>query len=276
MKFRLYREYGALNSSPIFNAFEQGIKKLGYTISSDDDAIPVIWSVLWHGRMAPNRAIYDQRRLKQLPIIIIEIGNLIRGITWRISLDHVNRLGNFGIGDYDYDRPKKLGIALKNRQNNNGKILIACQHQYSEQWPKNKTIQQWVNETVLDLKKYTDRKISVRPHPRFPVSLTPNNFVVEKPIRIPNTYDDFNIDYGYHCVVNYNAGPGVQSLIQGTPIICHESSLAYPLTSVIQEIETANIKDRHNWLIDITHKEWTVNEIAEGIPLQRLVQGLSK
>jgi hypothetical protein len=35
MRFRLYREHGALNSVPIFNAFEQGVKSLGHEIVND-------------------------------------------------------------------------------------------------------------------------------------------------------------------------------------------------------------------------------------------------
>lgn len=275
MKFRLFREYGARNSPPIFDAFEQGVKKIGMNLSNDNDAIPVIWSVLWHGRMLPNKTIYQRCKINNLPVIIIEVGNLKRGSTWRISLNHVNNLGNFGLGDLDYDRPKKLGINLKSQTKNNESILIACQHQFSEQWPTNKSVSEWVIETVRSARKYTDRKIIVRPHPRFSISLIQNDFVIEKPIKVPSTYDDYNINYDYHCVINHNAGPGVQSLIHGTPVICDESSLAYPLSNKIEFIESLKLPEREKWLIDITHKEWTVSEIAQGLPLIRLMRSLS-
>ena len=114
MKFHLYRKHGALNSPPIFNAFENGIKVSGHMISNDENSIPVIWSVLWNGRMAPNEKIYRHAIKNNLPIIIIEVGNLKRGITWRISCNHINRLGYFGNQDnLDFDRPKNLGIFLK-------------------------------------------------------------------------------------------------------------------------------------------------------------------
>jgi hypothetical protein len=76
MKFNIYRSFGALNSTPIFNAFSQGIKHLGHAESQDPLAIPVIWSVLWAGRMLGNRKIYEQAVSKNLPVIIIEVGNL--------------------------------------------------------------------------------------------------------------------------------------------------------------------------------------------------------
>jgi hypothetical protein len=95
MKFRLYREYGALNSVSVFDAFEQGIRSLGHQITKGDDGIPVIWSVLWQGRMLGNQQIYLNALAKNKPIVIIEVGNLKRGTTWRISLNNINNLGIF-------------------------------------------------------------------------------------------------------------------------------------------------------------------------------------
>jgi hypothetical protein len=114
MKFRTYRENGALNSPPIFDAFEEGLKASGHVLSSDHDAIPVIWSVLWGGRMAPNRFIYESARKNNKPVVIIEVGNFLRGKTWRISLNHINNLGIFGNDqELDLDRAKKFQLSLK-------------------------------------------------------------------------------------------------------------------------------------------------------------------
>lgn len=133
MRFRLYREHGALNSRPIFDAFEQGVKSLGHEITNSNDGIPVIWSVLWAGRMSPNRAIYKNCINNNLPVIIIEVGNLSRGKTWRICLNHIHGHGIFGNDqDLDSQRPEKLGVALRPiKENRRSEILIASQHQQS-------------------------------------------------------------------------------------------------------------------------------------------------
>ena len=55
MRFRLYREYGALNSKPVFDAFDQGVKSLGHEIVTDNEDVSVIWSVLWAGKMMHNQ-----------------------------------------------------------------------------------------------------------------------------------------------------------------------------------------------------------------------------
>jgi hypothetical protein len=273
MRFRLYREHGALNSVPIFNAFEQGVRSLGHKIVSSNEDVAVIWSVLWHGRMADNREIYEKCIKENKPIIIIEVGNLKRNELWRVCLNHINGLGIFGnTNQLDADRPTKLGVELKPiLADRRGEILIATQHESSLQWTGMPTMRAWTENTIAEIKKHTNRRIVVRPHPRSPFPVKIPNVLVDSPRRVPNTYDDFNIFYNYHCVINYNSGPAVQAAIQGVPIICDSSSLAGELSSKLENIENPILPDRTEWFLKLTHTEWTVDEISQGIPLQRLM-----
>jgi hypothetical protein len=269
MRFRLYREYGALNSKPVFDAFEQGLTSLGHEVVNTPDGIPVIWSVLWQGRMAHNEKIYQT----YWPIVIIEVGNLRRGDTWRVSLNHINRLGEFGNHEaLDTDRPKKLGVKLGAvKEIRRPEIMIATQHQRSLQWKGQPPIVEWVQSAVKQIRQHSDRKIVVRPHPRSPISLNIPGVEVGLPRQIVGTYDDFDIDYNCHCVVNHNSGPAVQAAIHGTPIICDSSSLAGEISGKFEDIETVKLPDREEWFLKLCHTEWTVNEIAQGIPMKRLV-----
>jgi hypothetical protein len=95
-------------------------------------------------------------------------------------------------------------------------------------------------------------------------------------IKIPNSYDDYNINYNYHCVVNHNSGPSIQSALQGTPIICDATSLAYPVSDVFENIDTPVLPDRTDWFLKLLHTEWTIEELAQGIPQQRLLPELEK
>jgi hypothetical protein len=269
MRFRLYREYGALNSKPVFDAFEQGLKSLGHEVVNTPDGIPVIWSVLWHGRMAHNERIYQTH----CPIVIIEVGNLHRGETWRVSLNHINSLGKFGNHeDLDSDRSKKLGVKLGAvKENRRPEIMIATQHQRSLQWQGQPPILDWVHSTVKQIRQHSDRKIIVRPHPRSPISLNIPGVEVGLPRQIVGSYDDFDIDYNCHCVVNHNSGPAVQAAIHGTPIICDSSSLAGEISGKFEDIETAELPDREDWFLKLCHTEWTVEEISNGLPQSRLI-----
>lgn len=268
MRFRLYREHGALNSKPVFDAFEQGLRSLGHESVKNNEDVVVIWSVLWHGRMKANEKIYHSGK----PVIILEVGNLIRGTTWRVSLGAINGLGQFA-NDFDLDptRPEKLGIFLKDTQTvRSPDILIAGQHQHSQQWAGMPSMTQWVTNTVNTIRQYSNRKIVVRPHPRSPCSVKILGVTVEQPNKVLGSYDDFDINYNYHCVVNHNSGPAVQAAINGVPVICDTSSLASEISGKFEQIEKITLPPREEWFLKLCHTEWIVEEIAQGLPLHRL------
>jgi hypothetical protein len=126
---------------------------------------------------------------------------------------------------------------------------------------------------VTEIKKYTDRPIVVRPHPRKNCSI-PVGCLIDRPQFTTGTYDSF--DYhrtlgSAHCIVNWNSGPGTQALIAGVPAFVGPDSLASPIANWdFSQIENPARPDRAGWLEQLAHTEWTINEIATGYPLQRL------
>jgi len=275
MRFKLFREHGALNSPDIFNAFEQGLKHTGHEVVSDNEDVAVIWSVLWNGRMLPNKLIFENARKNNKPIVIIEVGNLKRNITWRICLNHIHGLGTFGNdSNLDIDRPADLGIYLKEENKYRSKsILIATQHSKSLQWEGMPSTDAWVYSVVEKIREKTDQTIVLRPHPRSPMPGIEHEFknvIRQNLIKVNGTYDDFDIRYDYHCVINHNSGVPIHAAIAGTPVICDSSSLAYPVSDTFENILNPVLPDRQEWLVKVAHTEWTVEEIAKGIPIKRL------
>jgi hypothetical protein len=275
MRFKLFRQNGALNSPSIFDSFEQGLRATGHDIVDSNEDVAVIWSVLWNGRMRNNQQIYEQAIVENKPIMIIEVGNLLRGDTWRICLNHINGLGTFGNDiDLDVDRPNKLGVKLfpENFKRNSG-ILIATQHEKSLQWKGMPSMTDWTISLIDNIRKYTDRTIYIRPHPRSLMNGIEHEFknvIRQSPQHVKGSYDDFDINYNYHCVINHNSGPPILAAIAGTPIITGTSSLAYPVSDVLENIENPKLKDREDWFLRVCHCEWTVDEISRGIPIKRL------
>ena len=277
MRFKLYRQHGALNSAVIFDAFAKGVQRLGHQCVEDHEDVAVIWSVLWSGRMTKNREIYNQCIASKKPIIIIEVGNLHRNHTWRLSLNHINSLGEFANNaDLDDMRPKKLNVCLRDRPDNTkSAILIACQHADSLQWQGMPSMKTWTENTVMKIQSLCERKITVRPHPRSVFIIDLPGVTLERPKQIPGTYDNFDIDYNYHCVINHNSGPAVQAAIQGVPVLCDMSSLAAELSFDWSQIDQPTLPDRQQWFLRLCHTEWTVEEICQGIPLGRLISKIT-
>jgi hypothetical protein len=278
IKFKLFRMFGALNSGPVFDAFEQGVKKLGHEVVEDNEDVVVIWSVLWQGRMMSNRRVYLNARLKNKPVVILEVGTLHRNYTWKVSVNHVNREGHFGDDEnLDIDRPKKLNLSLlPYNENRRKEILIATQRQESLQWQDQPAVEDWVNDLVIKIKSVSDRPVVVRPHPRYMFKKPIPGVRVERPRHVAGTYDEFDIKYDYHCIINFNSGPAIQAAVKGTPVICDVTSLAAPISNSIENVESLTFPDRKDWFLKLCHTEWTVEEISQGLPLERILPAIIK
>jgi hypothetical protein len=264
----------AQNSVPVMQAMLDSLRSAGHTVEpnsmSADTAI--IWSVLWAGRMAENKRVYDQYRAHDKPVIIADVGALYRGETWKIAVNHINNLGHYGhTENLDWDRPRKLGISLAINFSRNPEILIAAQHQHSLQLA-DQDHKTWITQQIDAIKQISDRPIVIRPHPRSPLHMDslPKDVIIENPKRITNTYDSFDIHFDYHAVVNYCSGPGIQAAISGTRPVVGAYSLASPVAVAINNIDQPYDTDRDQWLVEICHTEYTLKEIDQGLWLKRL------
>ena len=279
MKFRIWREYGALNSKPVFDAFEHSIISSGHSVVNDDTSadVNVIWSVLFNGRMEPNKNIWNQSK----PTIVLEVGGIQRGTTWKVGLNGINRDAFFGPSGNDNTRANALGISLKPWSTEGEFILIAGQHDKSLQWKGMPRMSEWLMKTIDTIRTHTARPILFRPHPRCPNPYIENEFknvYRQNPIQLPNSYDNFDLDFNrIYATVSYSSNPGIHSVIDGVPAFVGTSSLAYDVANDIDfmhDIESPLMPDRTQWLNDYAHTEYTVEEISQGIPLKHLTSML--
>jgi hypothetical protein len=280
MRFGLFNKFGALNSQPVFAAFQQGLDKLGLTHSSHDMSadVAVIWSVLWNGRMKNNQAVWQAFRSTNRPVIVLEVGMLQRGHTWKMGINGTGSTAFYGHG-LDLQRPKKLNLHLAPWRETGDDIVIALQRNDSEQWAGQPPIEKWLKQTVDNVRSVSQRPIVVRSHPRREVVVLPG-CVIDKPLHMPNTYDDFDfsrvLDNAW-AVINWNSGPGSQAVMAGVPAFVGATSLAAPVANLDwSQIETPVRPDRSEWLINLSHTEWTCAEIATGQPIARLFPGVPK
>ena len=260
----------ARNSVPVMDAFLRSCRHVGiHTVANGDmcDAA-VIWSVLWNGRMTKNQKVYNHFRSHGKPVIVIDVGALQRGVTWKIAINNINAYGEYGHRtNLDLDRPRKLGIELLSHNKTNENIVLATQHVRSEQ-VAHIDYKKWVEYTLQQLNSASDRLSVVRHHPRCSLGYDGEN--VQIPQKLAGTYDSYDMDFGCHAMVNFNSGPAIQAAIAGCPIICDRTSLAFPVSIKMDEIENPPEIDRSQWLIEICHTEYTLPEIEQGQWLKRL------
>ena len=269
----------ALNSKPVISAVldclqGRGIQTQENSMTSD---AAVIWSVLWQGRMLANQQVYEHYRTQGKPVIIIEIGALYRGNTWKISVNNITSQGYYGhLDNLDWDRPAKLKISLATQLLSKPNVIIAAQHDRSLQ-VAGINMSDWVKNTIDILRNNTDRPITIRPHPRCRLMLNnlPPGVSIEPPKKLANTYDSYDMHFDCHAVVNYNSGPGIQAAIAGVRPVVEPSSLAYPVGVGFSDIEQPYTKDRELWLTQICHTEYTIDELKRGTWLKRIEPALT-
>ena len=74
---------------------------------------------------------------------------------------------------------------------------------------------------------------------------------------------------------SHSSNPATHSVIEGVPVFVSEASLAYDVGNPNYNTINDPIRpDRTQWLNDIAHTEWTLEEIAGGEPLKHLTSVL--
>ena len=275
MKFSLWTDYGALNSKPVFDAFANSLGSNGHDVVYNDLSadVNVIWSVLFNGRMSGNKAVWENKK----PTIVLEVGGIKRGTTWKVGLNGINRDAYFGDKDNDRSRADSLGLVCKPWRSNGDFILICGQHDKSLQWRDMPRMSNWFLNTYDEIRKHTERPIVFRPHPRCRLEHIERGLrhvTRQEPRHVNGTYDDFDMGFNnVHCTISYSSNPGIHSVIEGVPAFVSPSSLAYDVGNDIDflhDIEQPLMPDRQQWLNDYAWTEFTVEEISQGIPLKHL------
>ena len=114
----------------------------------------------------------------------------------------------------------------------------------------------WVEKTVEELKKYTDRPIRVR-H-KF-VNDADFGEVTKKPLQ-----HDFKDCWA---IVSWHSMCASQAVVQGIPSFSSEHSPAFPVSYSLQElnqIEKPKIPDREQWLYSLLGSQFTIEEMKSG------------
>jgi hypothetical protein len=265
----------------VWDAFEHSIIAAGHEAvhNHPNSDIDVIWSVLWFGRMSRNREIWQRARKQNKPVIVIEIGGIRRGSTWRIGLNGVNRDAYFAPQGNDNARARKLKLSLQPWRTDGDYILVCGQHERSQQWHKLPPMKNWAEQQIELLRTHTERPIVFRPHPRSPVHKFTKQFgnvTIQRPQKRKGSYDDFDMRFqGAWAVVSHSSNPGPHAILAGVPAFVSASSLAYPVGNTdYSQIESPLMPDRTQWLNDYAHTEYTLDEIKAGIPLTLLTEKL--
>jgi hypothetical protein len=179
-------------------------------------------------------------------------------------------------GNYMWDNPdpqrwqqisRDLGIYLKDWRTAGNHILICTQRNGG--WSmKGLSVPDWLEQTVIELRKYTDRPIIVRGHPgdkkaKDYLKSKPGKYVVSTN---PSILDDLKNAWA---TITYNSSPGVASSIEGIPTFITDPnpviSQAYDVGNYdLSKIENPELKERQQWVEKISMCHWHFGELEDG------------
>lgn len=273
MRVAAFVQYCAQNGRKLYQDFIKTIPNAQIVDSVEECDILVIWSVLWKGMMANYKGHYARAVELGKPIVIFEVGMLKRNVTWKVSVNATTLQGLYWPKEtWQPDRKLKMLDHIKPVTHGNV-VCITGQNPLSENWKTNLSVEKWVIQKVDEVRKYTDRPIEIRPHPRHDLRLPPEYKKLVKFHKFTQLDDtDFTARLqDYWCVINYNSYPGQQARLYGVNAVLDISSLASPVSHVnICDVEKPLDYPNDEWLDFISHTEFTTEEITSGFTYEVL------
>ena len=175
---------------------------------------------------------------------------------WRICK---NRIHVPFIKECKADRFEKFGMKVK-APNFEGKNILICPssdgiHNYLGR-------PNWLNETIAEIKKHTDRPIKVREKPRGRGTSGPS----EAKIPLSEELKD-----AWVCVTSCSIC-AVEAQCMGIPTICDIKSFAEPVSANhFADIENPYFVGAEDWLYSLAYQQFTPEEFTNGKAVEMLL-----
>ena len=237
---------------------------------------PVIYGSVKKSRSASHHRIKTQVFDKMRPFVMFETPLVHRRAdtnnhSWlRVGVNGF--LWDETIWGFDHMDPNRKIIKPIKWRNEGDHILVLMQNP-GDASLRGADIFEWVENTVIELRKHTDRPIRIRPHPlpnkqqkleQLKQKLTFCEFVENKlPDNLRPLHQDFQNCW---CVVSYSSGSAVDAVLAGIPnIACDSGNMAWPISSTkLNMIEQPYTGDTALWEQQISHCQFSVEELRNG------------
>lgn len=194
--------------------------------------------------------------------------------------------GNFNNENSPSDRwskfVKETNIRIKDWHSPGDNIVIMCQKPTDSSLntlhSKGIEFNDWLVNTIKEIRKHSDRKIVVRMHPKNTgyngqlklLTKQYKDVVVSRNTTTNKSQGGLGLDLDLssaYCVVTYNSLSAVESVVRGIPTFALEDgSMVWPIAhKKLKNIENLNYNiDITQWCNDIAYCQWTGAEVKSG------------
>jgi hypothetical protein len=175
---------------------------------------------------------------------------------WRICK---NKIHAKFIKDCPSDRFDKFNLKIKNRNKNLGKYILICPssmgvHNYLKK-------PNWLDDTVKEIKRHTDRPIKIREKPRKDGTSGP---------AVADISLEQDLQDAWACVTSCSIS-AVEAALQGVPVFSDPKSFAWTISSMsLSEIEDPFYVDPTQWFYSLAYQQFTPKEFKDGTAMSIL------
>lgn len=167
-----------------------------------------------------------------------------------------------------------MGITAKPWRANGNHILI-CLQRHGGWSMKGLGVSDWAIQTVVQLRRCTQRPIRLRAHPgdRHAATYVPDllrRLTVHNIADVTASEPNCNLMEDLRncwAVVNHNSSPAVAAAIEGVPVFATDPELSQAREVVnrdLDQIESPALFDREAWLERLAQFHWSHNEVRDG------------
>ena len=147
---------------------------------------------------------------------------------------------------------QRAGMELKPWRKNGSNILV-CPPTEKSLYIHGLTQSQWIDQTMKQLKHYTDRKIIIRTKP------PPDQR------RMGDSLQQCLIDNDIHVLVTGESGSAIEAIMDGIPAIVSDLSAAAPVAVTnIADIDNLVYPDREKWIYSLSYGMFSNDEVING------------
>jgi hypothetical protein len=209
----------------------------------------------------PRGEIFRQQRSKNMDVIVLETGYINRGDGeqhhYAAGFNGLNGRADFRNLGMPDDRLKMLSVDVKPWRKDGNHILLCGQVPWDAS-VDNVDYPSWLHFTAGQIKHRSNRPVIFRPHPQAKMSLAGC-----EPSRKATLLEDLENCWA---VVTFNSNSSVESIIEGVPAFTFDvGAMAKGVANHwLDQLESPQMPDRHQWLADLAYAQWTLDEMRSG------------
>lgn len=180
---------------------------------------------------------------------------------------------------------KNTGISIKDWNSPGSDIIIMGQKEGDSAlvnlYKKYRSVYDWIFDTIVEIRKYTDRRIVIRPHPRnlsrgvklaARISENPDikNVVISENLTRGGNQGGEGLEADFkraYCVVTFNSLSAIEAVTRGIPVFAVDNmSMVWPIAHRdFSQIENLNYEiDLQGWKNKIAYTMWNRKEVSKG------------